>query len=63
MCKNTDYPGAAHFVEDNHPISSLKYTGIDYVTLPGNIEILLIQREAYWISYLKNINADLRPFL
>ena len=70
-CKNIDYPVAAHFVEANHPIFSLKYTGIEHVALPrrgGNIEILLLQRDAYWISYLKtltpsglNIDFDLRP--
>ena len=72
-CKNIDYPVAAHLVESNHPISSLKYTGIEHIALPrtgGNIEILLLQREAYWISCLKtltpsglNIDFDLRLFL
>lgn len=33
-CKNLNYPVAAHFVEFNHPISSLKYIGIERVTLP-----------------------------
>ena len=70
-CKNIDYPVAAHFVDANHPISSLKYTGIEHIALPrrgGNIEILLLQREAYWRSYLKtltpsglNIDFDLSP--
>uniref|UniRef100_A0A4W5PKF4 pyrroline-5-carboxylate reductase n=1 Tax=Hucho hucho TaxID=62062 RepID=A0A4W5PKF4_9TELE len=49
---------AAHFVEANHPVSSLRYTGIEHVALPrrgGNIEILLLQREAYWIFYLKTL--------
>ena len=57
-CKNIDYPVAAHFVEANHPIFSLKYTGIEHVALPRrgrNIEILLLQREGYWISYLKTL--------
>jgi hypothetical protein len=56
-CNNTDYLVAAHFVEANHPISSLKYTGIEHVALPrrgDNMEILLLQREAFWISYLKH---------
>ena len=71
-CKNIDYPAAAHFFEANHPISSLIYTGIEHVALPrrgGNMEILLLQREAYWISCLKtltpgalNIDFDLSPF-
>ncbi|CAB1351387.1 unnamed protein product, partial [Coregonus sp. 'balchen'] len=55
-CKNTDYPVAAHFVEANHPISSLKYIGIEHVTIPKrgcNIKTLLLQRKAYWISYNK----------
>ena len=30
-CKNIGYPEAVHFVEANHPISSLKYTGIEHV--------------------------------
>ncbi|CAB1320281.1 unnamed protein product, partial [Coregonus sp. 'balchen'] len=61
LCKSTDYPVAAHFVEANHPISSLKYTGIEHVALPkrgGNIDILLLQREAYWISYLKTLTPS-----
>jgi glutathionylspermidine synthase len=56
-CNNTEYLVAAHFVEATHPISSLKYTGIEHVALPrrgGNMEIILLQREVYWISYLKH---------
>jgi hypothetical protein len=30
-CKNIDYPVAAHFVEANHSISSLKCTGNEHV--------------------------------
>uniref|UniRef100_A0A4W5LKS7 Protein zwilch n=1 Tax=Hucho hucho TaxID=62062 RepID=A0A4W5LKS7_9TELE len=34
LCYNINYPVAAHFVEANHPVSSLRYTGIEHVALP-----------------------------
>ena len=72
-CKNMNYPVAAHFAEANHPVSSLRYIGIEKVNVPrrgGDIEQLLLKREASWIYQLKtlspmglNIDFDLRPFL
>ncbi|KAJ0063651.1 hypothetical protein NL108_004773 [Boleophthalmus pectinirostris] len=72
-CKNMNYPVAAHFVDFNHPISSLRYIGIEHVELPprgGNLEMLLSKREHFWIHHLKtftphglNIEFDLRCFL
>ena len=72
-CKNLNYPVAAHFVEFNHPISSLRYIGIEKVSLPprgGDLENLLSKREHYWIYHLKtltphglNVEYDLRCFL
>ena len=52
-CKNMNYPVAAHFAEANHPVSSLRYIGIEKVNVPrrgGDIEKLLLKREASWIS-------------
>lgn len=72
-CKNLNYPVAAHFVEFNHPISSLKYIGIEKVVLPprgGDLDNLLSRREHYWIYHLKtltpyglNVEYDLKCFL
>ena len=72
-CKNINYPVAAHFVEFNHPVSSLQYIGIEKVSMPrrgGEIEKLLLKREAFWIQSLKtltpfglNVDFDLKPFL
>jgi hypothetical protein len=64
-CKNIDYPVAPDIGEANHPISSLKYTGIEHVTLQrrgGNMEILLLLLLLPTPSGL-NIDLDLRPFL
>lgn len=64
---------AAHFVEANHPIASLKYIGIEKVSLPrrgGNLENLLSRREYFYIHYLNtlapnglNVDYDLKCFL
>ena len=72
-CKNMTYPVAAHFVEANHPVSSLHYIGIEKVSVPrrgGEIEQILLKREAFWIQSLKtlspfglNVDFDLKSFL
>jgi hypothetical protein len=72
-CKNLTYPVAAHFLEANHSISSLRYIGIEHVTLPGrggDLDNLLLKREDAWIFNLKTIapfglkvDFDLKPFL
>ena len=65
-------PVAVHFHQAQHCISSLKYIGIERVTLPprgGDIDNLLLKREAFWISTLDTVNNglnesfDIRPFL
>ena len=65
-------PVALHFAEAKHCISSLKYIGIEQVKLPprgGDINTLLLRREAFWISTLDTVNKglnesfDIRPFL
>ena len=66
-------PIAAHFIEAGHSISSLRYTGIEHVSLSrrgGDLERQLLRREAYWMYFLNtrapfglNIDYDLRPFL
>ena len=58
-CKHLNYPDAAHFSEANHPVSSLRYIGIEKVIVPrrgGNIETLLLKREASWIYALKTFH-------
>ena len=72
-CKNFTYPVAAHFLEAGHAISSLRYIGIEHVTLPrrgGDLDNLLLKREAAWNFNLKffapfglNVDFDLKPFL
>ena len=65
-------PVSLHFAEAKHCISSLKYIGIEQVKLPprgGDINTLLLRREAFWISTLDTVNKglneslDIRPFL
>ena len=66
-------PVAMHFKLAQHPVSSLRYIGIEHVTLPrrgGDIDNLLLRRELWWIEYLgsmaprgMNIDYDIRPFL
>lgn len=66
-------PVALHFSHAQHPVSSLRYTGIEKVNLPrrgGDIDTILLQREAFWMFTLdtlspKGLNEDfdLRPFL
>ena len=45
-CKNSTYPVADHFLEANHLISSLRYIGIEHITLPrrgGDLDHLLLK--------------------
>ena len=64
---------AAHFVQGGHPISSLRYIGIEMVKMSRrgeDIERKLLQRESFWI-HMPNIlsplglneESDLKPFL
>ena len=66
-CKNFTYPVAAHFLEAGHSISSLRYIGIEIVTLPrrgGDLDNLLLKRDAAWIFNLKTLAPfGLKPFL
>ncbi len=65
-----NYPVAAHFVEADFPISSLRHIGIKKVTLSprgGDLEVLLSRREHYWIHRVTtlsphglNIEYDMR---
>lgn len=67
------YPVAAHFLEGNHSISSLRYIGFEHVTLPkrgGDLNNLLWKREADWIFNLKTlapfglkVDFDLKLFM
>ena len=66
-------PVAMHFKLAQHPVSSLRYIGIEHVTLPrrgGDIDNLLLRRELWWIEFLgsmaprgMNIDYDIRPYL
>ena len=70
---NITSPVAQHFVQYNHPVSSLRYTAVQKVNQSnrgGDFENALLRREAFWISYLNtlspnglNMDFDLRPFL
>lgn len=60
-----NYPVACHFIECAHPVSSLRFQGIEQVTLSrgGNIDKVLCQRELFWIHTLdalhpKGLNVD-----
>ena len=47
-----DYPVAVHFNDMTHDISSLRFVGMEVVSLPprgGNHDLLLKRREAFWI--------------
>ena len=53
-----DYPVAVHFNDLKHDISSFRFIGIEQVSLPkrgGNLDILLKQREAFWIHTLQTL--------
>ena len=66
-------PVAVHFKENQHPLSSLRYIGIEHVSLPrrgGNIDNLLLKRELWWCHFLGtlapeglNQEFDIRPYL
>ena len=72
-CKNSTYAVTAHFLEENHSISSLRYIGIEHVILPrrgGDLDNLLLKQEAAWIFNLKtlapyglNVDFALKPLL
>ena len=72
-CKNLLYPVAEHFLEADHPVSALRYIGIEKVPVPrrgGDLDNTLLKREAFWIHFLNtltpnglNVDFDLRPFL
>lgn len=50
-CRNMNYPLAAHLTEFNHPITSLRYIGIERVFLQrrwGDLDPILLKQEAYW---------------
>ncbi len=66
-------PVAQHFANSRHSNSTLQYIGIEGVKCPwcgGDINILLLQREAFWIFTLDTLSPrglnedfDIRPFL
>ena len=54
--KDEKSPVARHFNEAGHTVCDLRFQGIEVVKpikRGGNREKLLLQREAYWIHYLK----------
>ena len=54
-----DYPVAVHFNDHKHDISSLRFCGIEQVSLPkrgGNHDLLLKRREAFWIFTLQTLS-------
>lgn len=55
--KKDIYPVAAHFMERNHPVFSLKYMGIGKVCLPKRGgRFGEIKKEAFWISRLSSLS-------
>ncbi len=66
-------PVAQHFANSRHSVSTLQYIGIEVVKCPrrgGDINKLLLQREAFWIFTLDTLSPrglnedfDIRPFL
>ncbi len=72
-CKNMNYPLAVHFLDFNHPITSLRYTGIMKISSlrrGGDLDQILFKKEAFWIHKLKmltpyglNVDFDLSCFL
>ena len=53
-----NYPVARHFNECSHPISSLRFQGIEHIEMPrgGDMEKRLCQRELYWIDTLNALH-------
>ena len=66
-------PVAVHFTQHGHSVSTLRYSGIEVIKSPrrgGDINALLLKREAFWIYSLETLSPkglneefDLRPFL
>ncbi len=66
-------PVAQHFANSRHSVSTLQHIGIEVVKCPrrgGDINILILQREAFWIFTLDTLSPrglnedfDIRPFL
>lgn len=66
-------PVAVHFSQAHHNVSTLRYLGIEQVKISnrgGDLNALLLKREAFWIYTLNTISPkgmneefDLRPFL
>lgn len=57
--KDVNYPVAAHFLSFNHDVSSLRFCGIEKVSVPprgGDIELLLQRRELFWIFTLQTLS-------
>lgn len=57
--KDLNYPVAVHFLTLNHDVTSLRFCGIEKVTLPprgGDIELLLQRRELFWIYTLQTLS-------
>ena len=55
--KDVKYPVACHFNNHSHPISSLRFQGIEQITLQrgGDVDRSLCQRELYWIHTLESL--------
>ncbi|XP_073433457.1 uncharacterized protein [Dendrobates tinctorius] len=58
-CENTLLPIPAHFVENRHSVSQLKFQVIEQIPVPrrgGNRIQTLKEREAYWIYHLNTLH-------
>ncbi len=59
--KDVNYPVAAHFLALNHDVSTLCFCGIEGVNVPprgGDTELLLQQRELFWIFTLQTLSPN-----
>lgn len=58
--KDENYPVACHFNDLSHPLSSLRFQGIEQVTLHrgGDIDRKLCQRELFWIYTLNALQPS-----
>ncbi len=59
--KDVNYPVVAHFLALNHDVSTLQFCGIERVNVPprgGDIEVLLQQRELFWIFTLQTLSPN-----
>lgn len=54
---DVNYPVARHFNKSSHPISSLRFKGIQHTELPGggDMERQICQRKACWIDTLDTL--------